>query len=296
MKRVAWVIIAIVSLIVTARSQDKDSLLLQLYNTGLITKEIYYKSRPIAEVMKEGNQVVQKLRSQLTYKFAVDYLIEHSDTESIRAWALYSDSIKCVHPDDPGVLEEFKLPTDYKLYQYHSFDNKDTYYLLGEFIPGFYGFYLFSTDSVPPVYCDKVELPRDGRFEFGTLNGGSIIKYYYPTWGTGYFKKHFDIGAIDNNRFHLLYETTLAAEAEPPWSEFPERALTTIKYTDINGDGYLDIVEESVVDSLADLSQNAFQDNTIESLRSLKTIKRVSRTLLWDPARSTFIEQNQQKP
>lgn len=284
--------ISLIGLLSTSYAQNRDSLILYLYESGQIPPSTYFKSRPISETAAQAKKMIHQLRDSLPYKFPLDYLAEHLDSTTLSNCVLFGE-IGPFQMKDKRVLEAFDLGISFGLYRYLSFDGKDRPFLLGSFSPRLGGFDLFTSDS---IHTDQVSLPREGEFQFGTLNGGNVIKLLFPSSGTGAFEKYMKILAIKENHFYVLYEATLAAQATFPWSTFPVRSITQVNFIDLNHDGYLDIVETTTVDSVADLADDPSKDGEIEKIPSLKTLNRQSRNLLWNHDLSTFLEEKIKKP
>lgn len=272
--------------------QNRDSLRLRLYREGLISRDTYLKTLPKAEVVAEGKKLIRKLRNELPYKFPLDYLVNHSDTAAMEEWAEFPKSIKLDTIKNPRVLESFDLPDGrYELFKYYSFNGKDTCFLLGTYEADLLGFDLFTSHSGRWKCTDYFDLDRGGRCQFDTLNGGSILEFLYPTWATGDFKKRMDIVAIVHGRFQIAYETILDEESVSPWSSFPIRFVTTVRFADVNHDGYLDIIQETNVDSMATLTNNPFPAGAMKKDRAIKTLKKTSEVFIWDPSRAMFVKE-----
>lgn len=273
-----------------ALCQNRDSVALQLYRSGKVTKEAYYKTRPKTEIIAEGKRLVNELRDKLPYKFPIDYLMACSDHAILKEWVDYPGLLGLDTVSDPRVLESFNLLWHYQLYKYFSFDGKDTCLLLAQYVPGFIGFDLFKSDSGSWVFSDRIDFPKEGRFVFDTLNGGSMIRFYFPTWGTGDYENNMEIVDILHGRFQVAYRTFLAEESTDPWSPFPIRFLTTLRFADLNHDGYKDIIQKTTIDSMASITSDPSEEGAMEKDPAIKTLKRMRKIFLWDQSRAVFVK------
>ena len=118
-----------------------------------------------------------------------------------------------------------------------------------------------------------------------------MIRFYFPTWGTGDYENNMEIADIAHGRFQVAYETFLAEESTDPWSSFPIRFLTTIRFADVNHDGYEDIIQKTTVDSMASITSDPLEDGAMQKDPAIKTLRITRKIFLWDPSRAVFVKE-----
>lgn len=266
-------------------SQNRDSLLYDLYQKGLISKQKYYESISPIKSFKIINAKIDEVRNKLKYKFALDFIRQQMDSSALIS-ALAYDLIGIDNYKDPIILENFILQHLYQLYKCKSFDGKERYYLLSKCVPGFVGFYLFN-DSIKPTYLDKYELDREGRFYFDTLNRGNIFHIEEQTTGSGIYGHHLFLVTIKNRKFVEQFHCYLACLSS--WTDTTTRTISSIHYKDINDDGYLDIILKTKVDILdSDKDINVFNKGELEKAIPIRCKSKTVERFIWDEVTLTF--------
>ena len=225
------------------------------------------------------SQRVQALKRQLKHKFVVDYLI-HATDESGNPLI---DSSWLSSPEDfhwtyqaklpPGVLEQFTLGVTYNIYQIRSIRSNTMYILVSDTGvgegPG--GFDLFEGNDSNWAHLDSFDFGgHGGRVKFRRLNGQDVITVDRPTWSSG-FQAHFAIDeaiiAIDSGKFKTLFGTRSLELLSPPADsdELTLYTTRTISLKDLNGDGFLDIVEKERVVKAITVEHSSLYDVKVKS-------------------------------
>ncbi len=230
---------------------------------------------------------LKALRSQLKYKFALDFVISHElagDTSEPE-----SQEPKILHSGDSLALEEFNCHWDYRVYKFFSFDGRHNYFLLGKYVPSFASLYLFTADSTDPTYLDEYNGSLIGSFQFDTLNGGNIIRTEIYTTGSGFYGHHLFFLAISNDKFIEQFHCYL--EDLSAYNDTTRRDLGSVKLIDLNGDGYRDIRFESTEDML-DPNQdfNVWDEDELKSAKSLRNLSKSVKKFIWNPRTLVFEE------
>jgi hypothetical protein len=289
---------------IIAFSQDKDSLLQELYQKGLIGREAYLRSISKEKFVRdEQPRILEKekilkrkferkaqgLRKQLKYKFALDFLMRYRysdevmrkyDTEHLDD----SSSMTKLTPNGKYIVEEFMFFDWYKLYKFHSYTGNDTYFILGWYCPALVALYLFKGDTIYPAVVDTFELGGvGGSCTFGQMNGCNIMHIGRTFPGVGHYSEGEGILAIVDNKFRIIFSTRRIEITHPEHGD-PRRTMNKLSFVDLNNDGFIDILEESTEDIVAkeDLKFNPKHSIDYKQVKAKELIARKEHKYIWN--------------
>jgi hypothetical protein len=215
-RTVVYLSLSLVGIITFAHCQSaRDSLLLQLYKNGQISKRTYYASIPKDSLIALNIRQIQKLQRELKYKFVLDFLLNYKTEEGE---SLVDPANPYLDPDDirrktdtaeKSALEQFVIDFDYSLREIKSFTGSERYYLLASSERHhLYRLWLLGDDTSHWIFGDTYEFPREiGRFDFDTLNGHNVIRTSKTNWSTGHYAEDEAILGVIDNRFKPLFVT-----------------------------------------------------------------------------------------
>lgn len=276
-------------------SISKDSMLHKLYDMGKISKSTYLGdistpnwAQAVREVYQKAYDKVLSLRTKAKYKFAYHALMQLLDSATLYDSIDYSDFEIRRGSEDPLALEEYELWSYYRLYRFPSFDNTSNHYVIGEYLPGFAGFFLIGSDTSRASIIDRLDISRQGHFDRDTLNGGNILRIEYRTTGTGYYADHLMFVALVRGRFQTLYNDYAEIFSSYPFSERPTTIKNTLRFVDLNRDGFLDILKTTKEDTFKDISD---PHDGIKPIQSKTTTERY----FWSPILLRFVEDTSKK-
>ncbi|MGA2624331.1 MAG: hypothetical protein ABSF91_10795 [Bacteroidota bacterium] len=258
-------------------------------------------------VCRDDSAMVAKLRSKLKHKFILDFLIERKPEVKYRfedrlmEMAMDSSSFEIIdNPINLNVahpLEAFSYYEDYVIYRVPSFNGREQYYLLvlGMLHPN--ELYLLADDTTRAILLDTLDVHTAGGsyMDFLTLNGKNVLKLSRIAPGVGFYFEQEAIAGLIDRRFKILFsiktlEATNWTMDDKDSTERDKffRTMSSYKFVDLNGDGFLDIVEETTEDIiLPDESENSMGDD----YRKGKVVSNVSKSenqFLWNDITYTF--------
>ena len=199
---------------------------------------------------------IQRLRSQLNYKFALDFLLaeDNSELQCVRATISNlrpgdSTYFEMVHPNaDPHLLEEFSLGdySRFALYRATSFSDNSQYALLTDYV---------GTGSSRSLFLFKLVKNKwkledvfrfnsrfGGDFMFVALNHHQAIRVRQPDDATGYYREDEAYLAIVDDKLKTLFGFERIEIVSPANEDDAKWTIGTISLIDLNDDGFLDIV------------------------------------------------------
>jgi hypothetical protein len=231
-----------------------------------------------------------KVRSALKYKFPLDFVL-HLDSASEASdsadWGFIRQhyGIHIQNSSDPNALEQFECyASQYSLYRLSSFTAKARYFVLAESgeDSSSLTFYLFTGDSIHPRYLDKYAVgTQQASFRFDTLNGGDVFRINAKSTGTGLYDRSLILIAIKRGFLVDIFHCDLRYLDATTDTTF--RGLGSVKFVDLNKDGYLDIVYKLVVDVLApSQNPNVWIPGKLEKAKALYRSSRVVEHYIWN--------------
>lgn len=229
------------------------------------------------------SKLLSELRENLRYKFAFDFVTQHHHGE-------YLPGADTIRPSNPRALEAFTCYNHYQLFRCASFDGKNQHFLLQEGSDWPLTLYLFDTDTVHATLLDKFESSGEATFDFDSINGGNILRIEEETTGSGFYGHHLFLYTIFHNKFIEQFHCYLSF-LNAMLSDTARRGTGTVKYIDLNNDGYLDILLETSVD-LLDPSENLSGSNNgePENAKVLRQVSRKVKKFIWNKITLTFEE------
>ncbi|MBI1767563.1 MAG: hypothetical protein HYR67_04220 [Bacteroidetes bacterium] len=301
MKRIGHLIVLSLSLILVADSQsNRDSLLLHLYKQGQISRDTYYRSLSKSEVAKEIKLATQNLREQLKYKFVLDFLLEYR-TEDGKPLA---DTTEINDPEfiskregkklGKDILEQFELGGLFSLYKVKSTTGVQDYYLVvnsetEDPTKSALDFSLLGNDTKHWNFFDSFYFHgHGGGFQFDTLNRYNVIKVKRLNSGSPHSSEDEAYLGIVNDKFRVLFSTR-RLELFSPERRDPIRTMRNIKFVDLNGDGFLDILEETKVEAVVkDELGKIKQYEEISRVKAKKMISKGVHKYYWNNSSYSF--------
>jgi hypothetical protein len=295
MKSIRWSIVVLLFSLIPAIAQNKDSLLEDLYRQGLIGKDAYYHSISQAKLRNKIDQNIQKLRGQLKFKFALNFLLEYKPEQRISMpphpiLDIYmlpdSEFVKKIECEDKEVLEGFYCGNEYKLYKINSFIEGQDFYLLAESSLSQTGaLFLLGSDTTKWLFLDVFEFyAHNGKYHLDKMNGHDLIKVCQSPWGTDYYSEEEAYLGIINSKFKTLFGNRTI---EIHNAENGDNIRTTRKllFMNVTNSGLQDIVEDEKVEKVADEGQ-IHDFNDYYKLQPLQLISMKQTRFVWNG--STF--------
>jgi hypothetical protein len=187
---------------------------------------------------------IDELRGELKYKFALDFIRQRSQFTSMDDLdTLVVQDPKSIRRDSsagPAELESFHCPDAVVVYDWHSHDGLQNYFLVHQYLVGGRGnAYLFTRDSIQPRLLDSSEVGPELHVEY--LNGGLVLRSLFDTHGTGYSAEHLEILTVMDRRFTKLFHEYLEWFDVNNSKDEPRRRIAKVDFVDLDGDGFLDI-------------------------------------------------------
>lgn len=245
---------------------------------------------------RRESKLVANLRSQLKYKFVLDFLEKNQPERLIlgerliEKWGKDEESFRLLPKRDSNEIEAFRYFLPYHLYPVKTFDGEGPYYLLSLSSLGHAEYFLLSERETGAL-LDSLEFSfkADPKMEFFELNHHNFIRINQSLWGSGARTNREDIVGIVSGRF-VNFFTIFLLDAND-WTMAPEdrgdhftRKTRLAHYLDLNEDGFLDIKVEGSEDVIL------MQDDSWEFQKGkvIKHIRSWMEVYLWDEKTSTF--------
>ncbi len=253
---------------------------------------------------ENDSALVANLRSKLKYKFALDFLVQRkphlerfgTDTEMIQDMAQNAEYFRVVDTSD-STAEEFFYYDDYEVRKVPSFDEPALSYFIIFNAFDTRSIFLLADDTSHAVLLDTfpVNSVEGPDLDVISFNGKSILKLERTAYSLDRYIKQGCLLAIIDHRFRRLYTTTEMEVYMADSVSDPDiggrvntgnyiRSMANYRFIDLDGDGFLDLVEETRKDIVN--MDNA--DDDFERATVIKHISSAEERFLWDPASNSF--------
>ncbi len=252
--------------------------------------EPYHYEMDTAQMRKDlkNNVLIRQLREQLKFKFVLDFLIEYvytkDSTGSRYNPALLKDQrhVGIMNIFARRAIEEFQLGDVFCVYRVNDLAGKHKYFLVVDLAPTPYKLYLLDNNTRRWKLLDSFEFGgNEADYEIENMGGYNIIKVQRRNFGSGRYTEDQALLGIVDGKFKTLFGNR-NIELITPENGDAFRTLKKITMVDLNGDGYLDIVEETIEEVISkDVLKNPNNDE-ISQLKGKKLISRKKSKYYWN--------------
>jgi hypothetical protein len=242
--------------------------------------------------------LVDTLRSEMRYKFALDALVQRKFELRFfgeRLAKKYGEDINYFMveepPEDTLSLEEFRYYGEsFSLRRTLSMDGRKQYFVLIWNNIGPQEITLLQDDTTHAVVLDTFEINATGEntLQCQRLNNTNILKISREYFGLGQYRKEEALVGIKNDKFNILFSTKILEgydrmlDQDSISNEFV-RTMSSYKLVDLNNDGFLDIEETVTEDIIA-----AEKEKSYKQARVLSHVSDVKNRYFWNDNTHAF--------